>query len=74
MTRLTKTEVKGSHEMLNEAEALARLLRIATGQRLSLAVVPGLAVQQEDQGYSVSWQDAHELIDALARTEGEDGA
>lgn len=56
---LTGAEAKGAHKMLNEAEALARLLRIASGGHLSLAVV------HEREG--LTWHDAHEIISALAR-------
>lgn len=67
MTELTGTEVKGSHEMIREAEALARLLRVASGGELSLAVVRNHATTpKERQG--VSWGEAHEMIDSLART------
>lgn len=73
MTELTRTEVTGAHEMIREAEALARLLRIASGGHLSLAVVRNRA---ETLGATVlsqpDWHEAHEIIDHLARTRGED--
>lgn len=63
---LTGTEVKGSHEMINEAESLARMLRVASGGNLSLAVVRNHGTTLKERE-GMPWHEAHEIIDSLAR-------
>jgi hypothetical protein len=60
-----------AHDLIGEAERLARLLRVVTGGRLSLAVVD-LAVVAEDRA-GMGWDDAHRAVGAHAGPHGRRG-
>ena len=68
--KLSSTERGAAHNMMDDAAALSRLLGIATAARFALAVIDQ-GVRDDDARRVLSWQAAHELVDALARPAGD---
>ena len=64
-SKINDDERDALHDYLKEAEHLARLIRVASGGYLSLAVVHNNATTLQDR-QGIGWGDAHALADQLA--------